>query len=132
MMTSPIADLLTRLRNASRARKPEVILPSSRIKKEILRILKNHNYIADYQEVMQGKLPRLKVELRFSSETMLPALNYIELISKPGLRHYVSKDKIPLVLNGHGLAIISTSKGLMTDREARRAGVGGEVICHVW
>lgn len=131
-MTSPIADLLTRLRNASTVRKSEVVLPASRMKREILQILKNHNYIADFAEVEEAKVRSIRVSMRYQGERQEPALRHLELVSKPGLRQYVRHDAIPTVLHGKGLAILSTSKGLMTDREARKAGLGGELICKVW
>lgn len=130
-MTSPIADLLTRLRNASAVGKEEVILPASRMKADILRVLKNHNYISNFEEVEEAKKKFIKVTLRYD-DTKQPVLRHLELVSKPGLRNYVGKEEIPYVLNGYGLAIISTSKGLMTDREARKAGIGGELICKIW
>lgn len=132
MMTSPIADLLTRLRNASAVRKPEITLPASRLKREILHILKSHNYISDYAEIEEAKVKKIKVVMRYSEIDNSPVLTHLELVSKPGLRRYLKKDELPRVLDGYGLAIISTSKGLMTERDARKAGIGGEIICKVW
>lgn len=132
MMTSPIADLLTRLRNASAVNKAEIAVPASRLKQDILRVLKNHNYIADFQESEEAKAKVIKITLRYAEGDRKPALTHLELVSKPGLRRYIGKEEIPTVLNGYGMAIISTSKGLMTDREARQAGLGGELICKIW
>jgi small subunit ribosomal protein S8 len=130
-VTDPIADLLTRIRNASNARHQYVEIPSSKIKVEIARILKEEGYIENYQVVSSKPVNVLRIKLRYL-EGKEPAIKGIRRISKPGLRIYAKKDELPRVLRGLGIAIISTSKGLMTDREARTQGYGGEVICYVW
>jgi len=132
VMTDPIADMLTRIRNAMNARIDVVEVPASKIKEGILRILKQEGYIRDYERVEDGKQGILRVYLKYDPRLKKFAIEGLKRISKPGRRVYVSKDEIPRVLSGYGIAIISTSKGLMTDREARREGVGGEVICYVW
>ena len=121
MLTDPIADMLTRLRNANTAGHEKVDIPSSRLKVEIARILKKEGFVTGYKVIDQDVQDILRVYLRGITRT-----------SKPGLRIYARSRKIPRVLSGMGIAIISTSKGIMTDREARNQGVGGEVLCHVW
>lgn len=130
MMTDPIADMLTRIRNAVAVRKSEVVLPYSKIKKEIAAILKKEGYVNDYEKV-EDKFSNLKIVLKYD-ENNQPVLQHIKRISKPGQRIYASRDKLPVVLNNLGIAILTTSHGLMTNRQARRARVGGEVICEVW
>lgn len=130
-VTDPIADLLTRIRNASNARHQYVEIPSSKMKVEIARILKEEGYIENYQVVSSRPVNVLRIKLRYL-EGKEPVIKGIRRISKPGLRIYAKKDELPRVLRGLGIAIISTSKGLMTDREARAQGYGGEVICYVW
>ena len=130
-VTDPIADLLTRIRNASNARHQYVDTPSSKMKVEIARILKEEGYIENYQVVSSKPVNVLRIKLRYL-EGKEPVIKGIRRISKPGLRIYAKKDELPRVLRGLGIAIISTSKGLMTDREARAQGYGGEVICYVW
>jgi len=129
MMTDPIADFLTRIRNISQAGQEYVEVPSSKMKKAIAAILKREGYIKDFEYIPDGKQGVLKIFLKPGSQR---ALTGLKRISKPGLRVYVGKDELPRVLGGLGIAIISTSKGLMTDQEARKAGLGGEVICYVW
>lgn len=130
-VTDPIADLLTRIRNASNARHQYVEIPSSKMKVEIARILKEEGFIENYQVVSSKPVNVLRIKLRYL-EGKEPVIKGIRRISKPGLRIYAKKDELPRVLRGLGIAIISTSKGLMTDREARAQGYGGEVICYVW
>jgi small subunit ribosomal protein S8 len=133
MMTDPVADMLTRLRNANKALHDRVELPSSKLKEEIARILKEEGYVRDYHVVEPGELPykTLVVELKYgrSRERVLTDL---KRISKPGRRIYAGKDRLPRVLGGMGTAILSTSRGVITSRTAEREGIGGEVICFVW
>lgn len=128
MMTDPIADFLTRIRNVALAGHSYVEVPSSKMKKAIAAILKREGYIRDFEYIKDGKQGILKIYLKQNKG----ALTGLKRISKPGLRVYVGKDELPRVLGGLGIAIISTSQGLMTDHEARKAGLGGEVICYVW
>lgn len=129
-MTDPVADMLTRIRNGIQAGHEKIRIPGSQMKTQIAGILRAQGFIQSY-DAQPGKLGRddIVVELRDSSEKVLSGL---KRISKPGRRVYVGKDEVPKVLNGLGIAIISTSKGLMTDEEARTAGVGGEVVCEIW
>lgn len=131
VMTDPIADLLTRIRNANTAKHEIVEVPSSTIKKAIVNILLQEGYIKDIEEYSDGVVPMLRLTLKYgpSKEKVISGL---KRISKPGLRVYCKKDEIPKVLNGLGLALISTSKGIMPDRDARKNGLGGEVICYIW
>lgn len=129
-MTDPVADMLTRIRNGLLAGHEKVKIPGSRMKEQIAGILRSQGFIKSYDKA-PGELGRddIVVELHENGGTILTGL---KRVSKPGLRVYVGKEEIPKVLNGLGIAIISTSKGLMTDEEARKAGVGGEVVCEVW
>jgi len=130
-MTDPIADMLTRIRNATLVKHEAVDIPSSRIKREIARILKEEGYIRDYTTIDDDKQGVLRLFLKYGSNKE-QVVSGLRRISKPGLRVYASHDKIPRVLGGLGIAIISTSKGLMTDKQARDAGIGGEVMCYIW
>ncbi|HPA86307.1 MAG TPA: 30S ribosomal protein S8 [Bacteroidales bacterium] len=132
-MTDPIADLLTRIRNAIMAGHKVVEAPASNLKKEIARILFEKGYILSYK-VVEGENPQgvLKIALKYNPKNKRPAIKKIERISRPGLRQYASVDEIPRVLNGLGIAIISTSRGVMTDKEAKKENVGGEVLCFVY
>ena len=131
-MTDPIADMLTRIRNAIQAEHDTVIIPSSKMKIEIARILKQEGYINDYTvEGETAKDKTITVELKYGPDKE-KVINGLKRISKPGLRVYAKGDNVPRVLNGLGVAIISTSKGLMTDRDARKAHLGGEVVAYVW
>lgn len=130
-MTDPIADMLTRIRNAIQARQQEVIMPASGVKLEIAKILKEEGYIKDVSSFKEDSRSLLKVALKFGP-TKKYSITSLKRVSKPGLRKYVGKEEIPKVLNGLGIAIISTSKGLMTDRKAREQGVGGELICTIY
>tara|TARA_B100000902_G_scaffold21635_2_gene25986 strand:- start:6635 stop:7036 length:402 start_codon:yes stop_codon:yes gene_type:complete len=133
MTTDPIADYLTRLRNASKATHKVVDIPASNIKKEITRILKDKGYILNYKfEKTDNNQGNIKIALKYNPITKKSAFKKLIRISTPGLRKYADNDSLPRVLNGLGVAIISTSKGLMTDKEARDQRVGGEVLCHVY
>ncbi|OFY68360.1 MAG: 30S ribosomal protein S8 [Bacteroidetes bacterium RBG_13_42_15] len=132
-MTDPIADLLTRIRNAILAGHKVVEAPASNLKKEIARILFEKGYILSYKEVDgENKQGVLKIALKYNPKSKKPAIKKIERASRPGLRQYVGVDDMPRVLNGLGIAIISTSKGLMTDKEAKKENIGGEVLCFVY
>ena len=132
-MTDPIADLLTRIRNAILAGHKVVETPASNLKKEIARILFEKGYILSYK-VIDGENPQgnLKIALKYNPRSKKPAIKELQRISRPGLRHYAGVDDLPRVLNGLGIAIISTSKGLMTDKEAKKEKIGGEVLCYVY
>lgn len=132
-MTDPISDYLTRLRNAAKANHRIVEVPASNIKKEITKILFEKGYISNYKfEDTENKQGKIKVALKYNPVTKLSAITKLRRVSKPGLRKYVGNEKLPRVINGLGIAIISTSKGMMTDKEARQLNVGGEVICYVY
>ena len=129
-MTDPIADFLTRIRNGQRAGKPEVAVPTSRIKLALAKVLKDEGYIDDFATGSDGGgKPTLTLRLKYYQGR--PVIDRIERVSRPGLRVYKGKDELPKILGGMGVAIISTSKGVMTDREARASGHGGEVLCIV-
>ena len=129
-VTDPIADYLTRIRNATKAKKVRVEIPASRTKIGLSEILKNLGYIIDYEIIEDTKQKRLNIVLKYKSG--VPAISGLKRISKPGLRVYRSADKLPKVLNGLGTAVISTPKGLLTDKDARTQLIGGEVICYIW
>lgn len=129
MMTDPIADMLTRIRNAQMARLAHVEMPLSKLKKAIADILKNEQYL-DGVEVIDGEKPSLRLALRYAGKQ--PAIQSITRISKPGHRAYRKADEMPRILNDYGIAIVSTSQGLMTNKQARDLGIGGEVICSVY
>ena len=132
-MTDPIADLLTRIRNAILAGHKVVEAPASNLKKEIARILFEKGYILSYKVVDgENKQGVLKIALKYNPKSKKPAIKKIERASRPGLRQYIGIDDMPRVLNGLGIAIISTSKGLMTDKEAKKENIGGEVLCFVY
>lgn len=132
-VTDPIADYLTRVRNAIMAKHRVVDIPASNVKKEITKLLKDKGYILNYKfEDEVGFQGNIKIALKYNAETKLSAIKSLERISKPGLRQYCDSTSIPRVLNGLGIAIISTSKGVITDKEARELSVGGEVLCHVY
>ena len=132
-MTDPIADLLTRIRNSIMAGHKVVEAPASNLKKEVARILFEKGFILSYK-VIEGDGPQgiLKIALKYNPRSKQPAIKEIQRVSRPGLRQYAGFDELPRVLNGLGIAIISTSKGLMTDKEARREKIGGEVLCYVY
>jgi len=132
-ITDPIADYLTRLRNAIQAKHRVVDIPASGLKKEMTKILKEKGYILNYKfEDEVGFQGNIKIALKYNPETKVSAIKALERISKPGLRNYCHTDNIPRVLNGLGIAIISTSKGVITDKEAKEMNVGGEVLCYVY
>lgn len=132
-MTDPISDYLTRLRNAIKANHKVVEIPASNLKKEITKVLFDKGYILNYK-FEQGANPQgtIKIALKYSPETKESAISSLERISTPGLRQYRGTDNLPKVLNGLGVAILSTSKGVITDKEARKLNVGGEVLCYVY
>ncbi len=130
-MTDPIADMLTRIRNGSMVRHDVVDMPGSKEKLAIAKILKDEGYIRDFQWVEDGKQGIIRVYLKYGPNRE-KVITGLKRISKPGLRVYVKRDQLPRVLGGLGIAIVSTSGGVMTDREARQQGVGGEVLCYVW
>jgi small subunit ribosomal protein S8 len=131
-MTDPIADYLTRLRNAVMANHRVVEIPASNVNKEITKILLDKGYIANFKFEDKGPQGTIKIALKYDPQTKLSAITKLERASKPGLRQYSSSAEMPRVLNGLGVAIVSTSKGVMTDKEARRENVGGEVLCYVY
>jgi small subunit ribosomal protein S8 len=132
-MTDPIADLLTRIRNSIMAGHKVVEAPASKLKKEIARILYEKGYILSYKVVEEeGRQGTLKIALKYNPRSKTPAIKSIRRISRPGLRKYIGADEMPRVLNGLGIAIISTSRGLMTDKEAKKENIGGEVLCYVY
>ncbi|HRI40737.1 MAG TPA: 30S ribosomal protein S8 [Bacteroidia bacterium] len=131
-MTDPIADFITRIRNAVRANHRVVEIPASNLKKEMTKILKEKGYILDFKFEDDSKQGLIKIALKYHPVTKAPAIRNLSRISKPGLRKYAGLECMPRVLNGLGIAILSTSKGVMTDKEARTAGVGGEVLCYVY
>jgi len=131
-MTDPIADYLTRLRNAVSAKHRVVDIPASNMKKEITKILFDKGYILNYKfedDAVQGNI---KIALKYHPESKVSAITKLQRISKPGLRNFTGVATMPRVINGLGIAIVSTSKGVMTDKEARRENVGGEVLCHIY
>lgn len=128
-MTDPIADMLTRMRNAAAVGKPSVKMPSSKTKTAIAKVLKDEGYIVEFKIMENGAKADLEIELKYFEGR--PVIERLKRVSRSGLRHYRGKDDLPRVLNGLGVAIISTSKGIMTDSQARHAGVGGEVLCFV-
>jgi small subunit ribosomal protein S8 len=131
VMTDPIADMLTRIRNANIVKHETVELPSSKMKKTLAELMVQEGYLSGIEEYMDGSIPMLKLGLKYgtSKERVITG---VKRISKPGLRVYAHKDNVPKVLGGLGVAVLSTSKGIMTDREARKEGIGGEVICYIW
>ncbi len=131
-MTDPIADYLTRLRNAIKARHRVVEIPSSKIKKEITRVLYEKGFIQSYKYDNTEGQGVIKIALKYNPVTKLASMIHLERVSKPGLRKYVKANELPRVLNGLGIAIISTSRGLITDKEARDLGVGGELLCYIY
>ena len=129
-VTDPIADFLTRIRNAVHAKKKFVDIPSSKMKVRMAEILKENRFIRDFNVIEDDKQNFVRVHLQYIDG--VPSISGLKKISKPGLRNYVDKDNIPRVLNGLGLAILSTSKGLLSDKQAKQETIGGEVICHIW
>ena len=131
VMTDPIADMLTRIRNANQMKHLTVLVPASKIKLEILNVIKNEGYIQDVEFVEDGKQGEIKVTLKYTDKKER-VIKGITRISKPGLRVYAKSTEMPKVLNGLGVAVVSTSNGVMTDREARQKNLGGEVIAYIW
>jgi len=130
-LTDPIADMLTRMRNAIRAKKKEVNIPSSRLKVEIARILKEEGYIRSYKVIEDNKQGILNITLKYTDDNQ-SAITGLRRISKPGCRIYCTKDTVPKVLDGLGVVIISTSKGILTGKQCEELGLGGEVLCEIW
>lgn len=130
VLTDPVADFLTRFKNACRAGLEEFTAPHSRLKVDIARILEQEGYIWNYEVLTDGPFPRIKVKVRYADGR--PVLTDLKRVSRPGRRNYVGADSIPRVLNGLGIAILSTSKGVMTGAQAKRRKLGGEVLAHVW
>ena len=129
-VSDPIADMLTRIRNASRARHTDVIVPASRTKLAIARILKDEGFIEDFSEAVEGPTQVLSIRLKYVGK--VPVVSGLKRISKPGLRVYAAKTEIPRVLGGLGVVIVSTSQGIMTGAQARKAQLGGEILAYVW
>lgn len=130
-MTDPVADYLTRIRNAISAKHTKVDIPFSQLKEEVTKLLLDYRYINSYIKIDDGKQGLIRIYLKYD-ENEKSVISSLKKVSKPGLRHYVKANEIPRVLNNLGIAILSTSKGVVTDREAREFGVGGEVLCYVW
>ena len=130
-MTDPIADFLTRIRNANMIYQEEVEVPASKVKRAIAEILKNEGYIKSYKYIEDNKQGKIKLYLKYGPNRE-KVITGLKRISRPGLRIYAKKGEVPKVLGGLGTAVISTSKGILTDKQARREGVGGEVICYIW
>lgn len=130
-ITDPIADLLTRIRNANMSKHEVVEIPSSNVKKAIVNIMLNEGYLKGLEEYKDGAIPMLRVTLKYGNNKER-VVTGLKRISKPGLRVYCKTDEVPKVLNGLGTAIISTSKGIVTDKAARKLGLGGEVLCYIW
>ncbi len=131
MMTDPIADMLTRVRNANNVRHKSVEIPASNVKRSIAAIMKQEGFIKDYEYIKDNKQGVLRVHLKYGPNQE-KIISDLKRISKPGLRVYVKKDELPQVLGGLGIAVISTSQGLMSDRQARESSSGGEVLCYIW
>lgn len=133
-MSDPIADMLTRIRNALQRQHASVSMPYSKLKENIATVLKDEGYIEDFQVLSQQPRDVLQLELKYkgSRRERVSVITGLERVSKPGRRHYVGKNEIPWVLSGMGISILTTSRGIMTDQQARHLGVGGEVICKVW
>ena len=130
-MTDPIADMLTRIRNANMVSHPSVSMPSSKLKVQLAKLLKEEGIITDYSVKDEGKFKVLEITLKYDEKNK-PIITKLERISKPGLRNYSKAKNLPKVLGGMGIAIVSTSKGLLTDRKARKENIGGEVLCYVY
>ena len=130
-MTDPIADMLTRIRNASASQRPEVILPYSRLKHEIAKVLAGENYIAKAEKLDDGPKKQLRLVLKYRSNGK-PYIKHVKRLSVPSRRVYVTKDTLPRILNGYGIALISSSRGIMTNKQAWKAQVGGELLLEVW
>ena len=131
MNTDPIADMLTRIRNANMVSHPSVEMPSSKLKVALARLLKEEGFISNYEEKVEGNFKTLSIELKYD-ESNKPVITKLERISKPGLRNYCKAKNLPQVLGGLGVAVVSTSKGLLTDRKARKENLGGEVLAYIY
>ena len=131
MTSDPIADLLTRVRNALKARHAKVDVPNSKLKLEIARILKDEGYILNYKQVEEGPLKMIRIYLKYTTANA-PVISEIHRVSRPGCRIYVGKEDVPRVLGGLGINILTTSQGIMTGAAARKMGIGGEVLCQLW
>ncbi len=131
-MSDPLADMLTRIRNANKAKQEKVDIPASNLKIQIARILKDEGYLKNYKVVKDGKQGVLRIYLKYEGETKFPVLSGLQRVSRPGLRRYVRGNEIPMVMRGLGVSILSTSKGVVTDKEARKMNIGGELLCSVW
>jgi small subunit ribosomal protein S8 len=129
-VTDPIADFLTRTRNAIHANKKSLLVPSSKMKVALADILKENNFLQEYEVIEDNKQDMLKLRLKYVNGTS--SISGMKRVSSPGLRVYAGKDELPRVLNGLGIAVISTSKGLLTDKQARQDSIGGEVVCYIW
>lgn len=129
-MTDPVADYLTRLRNAIRAKHKRVDVPATNMRREITKLLLDQKYIAGYTELKEGPQGTLRIQLKYQDSK--PVISGLKRVSRPGLRKYADAESVPRVFGGLGIAIISTSQGLMTDKQARLANVGGEVLCEIW
>ena len=130
-MTDPIADMLTRIRNANQVSHATVEMPSSKLKLQLAKLLKEEGYISDYEEKTSDKFKVLSITLKYDAKNK-PIITKLERVSKPGLRNYSKAKNLPKVLGGMGIAIVSTSKGLLTDRKARKENIGGEILCYVY
>ncbi len=131
-MVDPLADMYTRIRNASRVKKETVDMPASKIKESVAKILKDEGFVDNYKVLEENGRKIIRIKLKYSGRKKESVINNIKQISKPGLRVYVDSDNIPKVLGGFGVAILTTSKGIMVDEECRKLRTGGEVLCHVW
>ena len=131
MNTDPIADMLTRIRNANIVSHPSVEMPSSKLKVALARLLKEEGFISNYEEKTEGKFKVLSIELKYD-ESHKPVITSLKRVSKPGLRNYCKAKNLPQVLGGLGVAVVSTSKGLLTDRKARKENLGGEVLAYIY
>ena len=131
MNTDPIADMLTRIRNANQVHHETVSMPSSKLKAELAKLLKSEGFIADYEVKAEGKFNTLTITLKYDANKK-PVISKLERVSKPGLRSYSKAKNMPQVLGGMGVAIVSTSKGLLTDRKARKENIGGEILCYIY
>ena len=131
MTSDPIADMLTRVRNAIQARHPKVDVPASKLKTEIARILKEEGYIVNFKVAEEGAKRTIKIYLKYANDNS-PVVTGIERVSRPGCRTYVGKSEIPRVQGGLGISILTTPRGVMTGRQARKEGVGGELLCQIW
>ena len=131
-MTDPLADMLTRMRNANKAKHEKVDIPASNLKAHIARLLKEEGYIKNYKVIKDGKQGILRIYLKYEGDAKRQVISGLRIISRPGLRRYVHAADIPPVLRGLGLSILSTSRGVLTDKEARKLKAGGELLCSVW